>query len=390
MSAPLTNDDIDYIEKQLKGTTKGMNSKWPPTQQQINWYNAFVRLESGRTFTPPVTPPLSTSTKPFGVLRNGTSYSTATGYDRYGMVCSGIADSDQVAKLPDSTKKLVYMDYFEAASWFTGISQADSAPYYLATETGAYEGVILLDPAAPGLGAKLIDGITNFLTYHKLNGYYSDNCVADPATFSAVLPAKYNSPQAWWLAVQALTIEVGTEMKKRGFYVGANMLAYFPGNVGIFPGTNSDDGTAVAKWIQMCAPGLSFVLLEEWMWANNGHLRTTAAEWDDDWNSWQNLVRVTQDAGLDFVPCIQGGHGDAGIVYTQASFLLDKDDNKNGGVMVDGGNDPWSSTWTHIVGKSKGLKTKTGNIWSREFDDGSGGTLIVTVDPVNAKASIGW
>jgi len=352
----------------------------------------FVALEKSSAVdpTPTPTPPASTGVqKPYGVLRLGTSYSTAGDLSRYGIVCCGVSDVDKEAALPASVKKLVYMDATDIPTWFTGVNRQDviNNKWYLELEGDG--STYLADVGNTAYQQAFVDQCSAFLTAHKLDGYYLDDVITSlDGYYGSAWPSKYPDPQSWYTAMAAFVNNTGKQMKAKGFYVGANAVAYFSGNRGVFPGTNSDDGSAEAVWIKMLAPGLSFVMVEDWM-RKNGHMRSTIVSWDNQWDKWQSLVRVAQDVGLDFVPTINvdAGHN-SDIVYTQASFLLDKDDNRGGGTLVFGAGDSYSTTWAKPVGNALGPKAKSGNVWTRKFDDGNGGVVTVTVDPVTVTASI--
>jgi len=327
----------------------------------------------------PVSPPpvITNTLPPVGVLRmGGNNFATATNKDKYGIVGCGIADVDACAKLPG--RPICYADAVDLPAFFTSVDRQEAINKGWTLELEGDKTTYLMDIGNKDYQDAVISEWDAFLAQHFVrgngSGFYWDDTIVSLDNYYGIAqwPQKYPTPIDWYTALAAFVVRVGSALKAKGWYVGANAIAFFPQNRGVFPGADSNNGTSMVQWINMLAPGLSFVMIEDWL-HTNGATRTeyvgSTSTFPSYWGNWRNLHNVCKGLGLDLVPTINTSDGDdPNIVYTVATFLLDWK-GSGGGVFVFGSNDPWRSTWTKTPGNAMGPASSIGVGWARDFEN---------------------
>jgi hypothetical protein len=124
---------------------------------------------------------------------------------------------------------------------------------------------------------------------------------------------------------------------------------------------------------------------EGWMispGATNHRLEQPA--WNHYWSGWRSLHPFCVQHGLDMIALDYGTLNSVQQRYAMCTFLLDWD-GTHGWYVMNTSSDPWASVYDQAaaLGQPTGAATKSGNVWSRQFQNG-----LVTVDPVAGTASI--
>ncbi len=306
-----------------------------------------------------------------GIFRNGTSYSTGSGYDRYSYITVGVGDASTAGALP--TKSLVYMSGTSVqTAWSTGVSYSealangwllkDASGAYLRTPYSAYVG----DVANAAYQQRFIDNVSAFLAAHGNEGVFIDDMYMSLEGFAAI-PVKYPTQKSWEDATASFAAKVGDALKAKGFYVLFNSEGYIPGN------SASDTGALTVTWWQRLAPHASGLLVEDWLQnpGNTAQLRSEGSSWYQNWSGWQSLVATAQSLGVDFLPSTSGTTTSiATMRYGKASFLLDW--NGGGSAFVySAPGDLWNLEWTMDIGQPAGAKYQVGVGWRRDYTSGT-------------------
>lgn len=361
------------------GKCKGYATANPGEARQIDAYVAA--LNAGTPVTPPVLqtdtgkglvgmlaalaatapiptpppPPAPTGLPLFGLDRLGGSLSGVTGLDRFGFIATDAVAIGALVSIPELA--LAYMSAPDSAPWFDNVSQSEAQQngWLLEPETGP--GEFLLDVGNTSYQQAAIVEIDAYLRAHigppnGKRGVYFDDVCCSPIGLVTAYPSKYPDAAHWWPAMLSFVQAVGPGLRKFGWVVWVNAIAYFPGNVGVFPGTNSDDGSSEAHWIGLLAPFVDGSLVENMLVASDGNRRGDAASWDNGWATWRKVVQIAEAAGISCSPTINVDTSDvSSIVYTQATFLLDTDGKHGGGMMQFGSGNPDSAAeWMQPVG----------------------------------------
>ncbi len=107
--------------------------------------------------------------------------------------------------------------------------------------------------------------------------------------------------------------------------------------------------------------------------ANPTQVRTTGGQWYQQWDNWQNLVKVAQNAGVDFFGLTYSGSSSPGLTrYARGSFLLDWH-GRGGAVSIEpkDGSDPWNPAATTDIGLPAGSKIQIApGVWQRQYSAG--------------------
>lgn len=216
--------------------------------------------------------------------------------------------------------------------------------------------------------------VSSFLSQSGAEGVFIDDVLGNISTWSdcRCFPAKYPNLESWQSALLSFMQAVGPVLKSRGFYVAASAFTYVEGAAG------NQDGSLVADWWRKIGPNVSGLMNE--YWTQNGATvasRSVGPNWDMQWEAWQRLVSVAQNAGADFFGITYGSStSPAPMRYAKGSFLLDW--HGGGGAVINeapAGTDPWSSTWTADIGDPTGAKTQIqSGVWQRTY---SAGTVVV-------------
>jgi hypothetical protein len=324
-----------------------------------------------------------------GVWRLGNSYPTASGYDRYAYVEVGVANAAAAGAL--NTTSLVYasgtsipQNYTDGVSY----SQALANNWLLKDSSGNYVenvsyGRYIGDFGDPGYQQAFAQWALTFLAQNHNEGLKIDDTICDaPALTGGVYPAKYPTQQAWENAQVSFISTVGDILKAHGYYVMVNATCKIRGNAA------SNDGSLTAAFWQRLAPHVSGLCSEYWQQlpSQPTTLRLDGNDtWMHFWSSWQSLVNVAQNAGVDFFAAMSGSSTATNIMrYGKASFLLDWD-GKGGAFMYlsDGGStDPWNPEWTTDIGTPAGAKYQVGVGWRRNY---TAGTALVNPNPTTSQ-----
>jgi len=101
----------------------------------------------------------------------------------------------------------------------------------------------------------------------------------------------------------------------------------------------------------------------------SNRLRSAGESWMQNWDGWQQLVRIAQSRGHDFVGLTWGQPGDTrSMTYGKVSFLLDWDGRGGAFVYAPTNNgDGWSGAWTQKLGRPLGHKQAVGAGWIRRY-----------------------
>ena len=206
------------------------------------------------------------ATPGIGVIRWGSSFAQASGYDRYAYVDVTPGDADDAGRL--STNSLVYMSGTSVqTSWSTGVSYNEAlsnnwllkdanGQYLKNTAYGAYVG----DIGNPAYQQRFISNVSALLAANGNEGVHIDDVLMTPVLLTGgVFPAKYPTQQSWENAMVSFIQAVGTGLRSRGYYVLAQAVGYIPGDA---PGSN--DGTTNARFWSRLAPYVSGLLSEYW------------------------------------------------------------------------------------------------------------------------------
>jgi Hypothetical glycosyl hydrolase family 15 len=319
-----------------------------------------------------------------GVLRNGDTYTSGSGYDRYSYVIVGIKDASAAGALP--TKSLVYMSGPSVqTSWLTGVSYDDalangwllknSSGQYIKTPYGAYVG----DVGSAGYQKRWADNVKAFISSHGNEGVFIDDVVSTPAGWGA-FPAKYPTQSAWETAMVSFMAYVGAALRPLGYYVLANAASFIPGD------PSSDDGTGYARFYEKLAPYADGLMDEYWeqIATNTSQLRPVGtSSWTQHWDGWLDLVAKTQNAGADFFSVMYGSTTSVAVMrYGKASFLLQWNGGGGGFVYDTASGDPWNPEWTTDIGTPSGSKYQVGVGWRRDY---TSGTVILNPSPSSSQ-----
>ena len=270
-----------------------------------------------------------------------------------------------------STQFSTGVDYTTAFN--NGWLLKDAAGNYM-TGYGSYLG----DVGSAAYQQRWADNVGNFLAQTGANGVYIDDVLSNISTWSdcGCFPAKYPSQAAWQNAMVSWVASIGPALKARGFQVVASAHAFIPGDL------RSNDGSLEVAWWRQLAPYLTGLSTEYWSQnpANPSQIRTTGAQWYQQWDNWQQLVSVAQNAGVDFFGLTYGSASTPGLMrYARGSFLLDWH-GRGGAVSFEpkDGSDPWNPAATTDIGLPAGSKVQIApGVWQRQY---SAGIVVVNTN----------
>jgi threonine/homoserine efflux transporter RhtA len=321
-----------------------------------------------------------------GVKRWGSTYSTASGYDRYAYV--NVAPGDAAAAGALATKSLVYMSGTSVqTSWSTGVSYQEalannwllkdaSGQYLMNVAYGAYVG----DFGNAAYQQRFVDNVASLLSRNGNEGVFIDDVIASPEGLTGgKYPTKYPTQQAWEDAQVAFVQSVSQALRGRGYYVLIQAIKFISGD----PGSN--DGSLNAQFWGRLAPYPSGIQSEYWMQDPNTvtRLRASGSQWYQQWDAWANLANIAQNGGADFFAMMYGGSSNVDIMrYGKASFLL-MWDGSGGAFTYDlSSGDPWNAEWTTDIGQPSGSRYQVGVGWRRQY---TGGTVILNPSPSSSQ-----
>ena len=324
-----------------------------------------------------------------GIIRWGSTYPTAAGYERYAYVLVGMPDAQRAARLPGTS--LVYMSGTSIPrKWSTGVSYHEAlgngwllkdagGSYVMNVKYGTYVG----DVGEPAYQRRFLNNVTEFLQRTRLDGVFIDDVLGYPLGLTGgVYPAKYPTGEAWEAAMVSFVATVGRALKARGFYVLANASKFVAGD----PRSNTSENAA-GFWRRI-APGVSGLMLEYWLQSpiDVTQLRAEGQRWYELWPSWQSLVSVAQGAGVDFFGLMYGAGADLRAMrYVRGSFLLDW--NGRGGAVIFATTDrpdPYHAAWVKQLGTAmKPKRLLAPGVWQRQYTRG-----IVVVNTRNEAVTV--
>ena len=328
------------------------------------------------------------ATPGIGVIRWGSSFSQASGYDRYSYVDVTPGDADDAGRL--STKSLVYMSGTSVqTSWSTGVSYSEAlannwllkdanGQYLRNTAYGAYVG----DIGNPAYQQRFISNVAALLAANGNEGVHIDDVLMTPVLLtSGVFPAKYPTQQSWENAMVSFIQAVGQGLRSRGYYVLAQAIGYIPGDA---PGSN--DGTTNARFWSRLAPYVSGLLSEYWEQLPNDPTKlrpSGTSSWTQYWDGWLDQIDAAQNNGADFFAYMYGTSSSVNIMrYGKASFLLKWDGGGGGFIYQTTSGDPWNLEWTMDIGQPSASRYQVGVGWRRNY---SGGTVILNPSPSTSQ-----
>ena len=324
-----------------------------------------------------------------GIIRWGSTYPTAAGYERYAYVLVGMPDARRAARLPGTS--LVYTSGTSIQrAWSTGVSYHEAlgngwllkdaaGSYVMNVKYGAYVG----DVGDPGYQRRFINNMSEFLRRTRLDGVFIDDVIGHPlALTGGVYPAKYPTGDAWESAMLSFVSNVGRILKARGFYVLVNAHKFVAGDL------RSNSSENVTGFWRRLAPSVSGLMSEYWLQnpIDIGQVRAVGPRWYELWPSWQSLVTVAQSAGADFFGLTYGSGTDPRPMrYIRGSFLLDW--NGRGGAVIFSATDradPYHMAWVRQLGRPMGRKReRAAGVWQRQFTRG-----VVVVNATSAAVSV--
>lgn len=333
-----------------------------------------TKVESALTETAKPTP--AKTLRGTGVVRWGSTYSQASGYERFEYVLVGRQDASAAARLPGIS--LAYMSGTSIQrNWSTGVTYQDALAndWLLKDANGAYVlnvqyGAFIADIGNPAFQQRFIDNVARFLKATKADGVFIDDVIGHPLLLThGVYPAKYPTGEAWEAAMTSFVSTVGRALKARGYYVVVNAIKYISGD------TRSDTAEHVAAFWRRIGPSVNGLMSEYWLQNPNdvSQLRAQGSRWYENWRGWQSLVSVAQATGADFFALTYGSSTDVRAMrYLRASYLLDW--NGRGGAFIftfRDRPDPYDPTWVRQLGPP--LKPKferAPGVWQRRYERG--------------------
>jgi hypothetical protein len=184
----------------------------------------------------------------------------------------------------------------------------------------------------------------------------------------------------------AFIATVGRALRARGWYVAVNA------------GMNDAGARAVAGettdaqyiwWYRQIAPYVSAISTERWQeyWGSSGApVRTSGADWNQQWEGWERLPSVVASMGKDFYAITEGALTDtAKAAYLRASFLLALKPGRGTFFYTDdyaGKGDPWRLMTTPEIGRPLGPRRRIGVGFKRTFTKG---TAVVNPSPSESQ-----
>lgn len=324
-----------------------------------------------------------------GIVRWGSTYPTASGYERYAYVLIGTNDARAAARLPGMS--LVYMSGTSVqTSWSTGVSydEARANDWLLKDASGAYVrneqyGAYVGDIGDVGYQQRFANNVVAVLRASHADGVFIDDVIGDAlALTGGAIPSTYPTSDAWESAMVSFVSRVGTLLKARGFYVLVSATKFVSGDL------RSNTGEHVTEFWRRLAPSVDGLMAEYWLQSpiDVAQLRTVGTRWYENWAGWQSLVSVAQKAGVDFFGRTYGSGNDSRAMrYVRGSFLLDW--NGKGGAVIYSATDradPYHPAWVKQLGTPVRAKfERLSGVWQRRYSRG-----IVVVNATNAPVTV--
>ena len=320
-----------------------------------------------------------------GLLRTGAPLTTL-GQRRAALLIVSVAEASAAARAPG--RSLVYFSGTDVSTrWNTGVpyAQAKRNGWLLKGTSGKllvnrnYPSNYVGDVGNTAYQRAWAGNVIQFLKAHGDDGVMIDDVIADLTPLAGAEAAAYPTQRAWAAAQLSFIRTVGRALRAHGYYVLASAAGYVPGD----PGDNT--GATTVSWWRQLNPYVSGLMNEYYGETPDGsnRLRSNGPAWTQNWAGWQQLIRVAQSRGHDFVGVTYGVPGDTrAMTYGKASFLLDW--NGRGGAFVyepTNHQNPWNGAWTQNLGKPVGRKRAVGAGWLRRYRHG-----VVLLNPSPSAA----
>jgi hypothetical protein len=327
-----------------------------------------------------------------GIIRLGSTFHAAGGYDRYSYIIVDVNDAlaAGVRKYPATT--LVYMNGTSLPDdYFTGVplEQAVARGWLLKDANGAnilniaYEHVVG-DFGDPAYQQAFVTNVAAFLKRTKNDGIFLDDVIGAPVSFTGgPLPVRYPTPEAWENAMASFVAAIGKGLRARGYYVLVNPSKFVSGD------GRSDTAELMTGWWRRLAPHVDGFMSEYWMQnaVDITQRRAIGSAWYENWTGWQSLQRVAQSAGAEFFALFYAKGTDAQVMrYARTTFLLDWS-GRGGALMYEPTDraDPFHPMWVKQVGLPVGPKTqRQPGVFQRRFQK----ALVIvnaTTQPVTVR-----
>ena len=201
-----------------------------------------------------------------GIVRWGSTYPTASGYERYAYVLIGTNDARAAARLPGMS--LVYMSGTSVqTSWSTGVTydEARAHDWLLKDASGAYVrneqyGAYVGDIGDVGYQQRFATNVVAVLRASHADGVFIDDVIGDAlALTGGAIPSTYPTSDAWESAMVSFVSRVGTLLKARGFYVLVSATKFVSGDL------RSNTGEHVTEFWRRLAPSVDGLMAEYWL-----------------------------------------------------------------------------------------------------------------------------
>jgi hypothetical protein len=330
---------------------------------------------------PQPAPPTGAMPRGIGYLRLGSGEPPAAHGNEYDTLIVGHEYARQVAALPG--RSLVYLyglgpakTYFDGIDYQTcqtnGWVLKDAAGAEVVNQATPWR--VLAKFADPAYQAEWARGTIAYLKGLGVDGCFIDDMIAQPGNLGPY-PAAYPNQAAWENAVVAFLAGVGPKLEMAGFYVAANAYKYADG----------DKAAAISAFWRRVGASVSGLLHENYITqegpSGTDGLRRTGAEWWNQWDGHNGLIRVAEDMSVDFLGLAYGPKDARRQRYVRGSFLLER--RRPGSTLFwqDETRDPWTAELAFQIGAPAGAPVLVGGKWRQTGPLGS-----VTVDSVAADA----
>jgi hypothetical protein len=310
-----------------------------------------------------------------GIIRLGSTFHAAGGYDRYSYIITDVNDAlaAGVRKYPGKT--LVYMNGLSLPdNYSTGVplQQAVARDWVLKDANGANivnvaYGHVLGDFGNPAYQRAFVANVAAFLKRTKNDGIFLDDVIGAPVSFTGgPLPARYPTPDAWENAMVSFVAAAGKGLQARGYYLLVNPSKFVSGDV------RSDTAELMTGFWRRLAPHVDGFMSEYWMQnaVDITQRRAIGPAWYENWTGWQSLQRVAQSAGTDFFALFYATTTNVPAMrYARGVFLLDWN-GRGGALMFEPTDraDPFHPMWVKQVGLPVSSKSqRRPGVWQRRF-----------------------
>lgn len=225
----------------------------------------------------------------------------------------------------------------------------------------------------------LVENVLSVVATCGADGTYFDDVLGDVKDLTGgIYPSKYPDKASWRAAMVSGMVHIGQALKARGLYVMANAFE-----------APANDASYIAQFWRDIAPGLSGIQSEYWIQEHHPEMgaglqftdmRQVGPLWYQQWDSFLSLVKVAQDAGLDFHALIYGDRGSdyQSAIDARATMMLIWDCTRSGGIAFNpnDSSDPYQNgAWETNIGCPIAAKQQVApNVWKRAY---SGGAVYV-------------